>query len=112
MAAAAAAAARASDVVQLTNANFNDIVAAEPALLVEFFAPCTRVIRSMGGRGHAVDGLGEDCARGRKRARKRKKERERKRKRKRERSTARARLTDRCGARTLSGGKKIGIKKI
>jgi ABC-type thiamine transport system substrate-binding protein len=43
--AAAVAAARASDVVQLTSTNFDSIVAAEPALMVEFFAPCTCRIR-------------------------------------------------------------------
>ena len=78
VAAAAAAAARATDVVQLTNANFNDIVTAEPALLVEFFAPCTRVI-SKGGREGGRATRSTDLARiahtgesGRERERKRK----------------------------------------
>ena len=106
VAAAAAAAARASDVVQLTNANFNDIVTAEPALLVEFFAPCTRVISKGGREGGGPRGRRTwRGLRTRAKAGEKEKERKGKKEKERERSTARARLTDRCGARTPRGKK-------
>ena len=55
---ACAAAAQASDVVKLTEENFAATIQAEPALLVEFFAPCTCTTTATARRGRPAAAAG------------------------------------------------------